>query len=229
MKVLPHFLRLVLITKYLPRRQLLLAFLCIGFMSACAQAPSKSMTVADRSAISRIRVQPHVEVPVAYLYGSPVGQTIAAGGGIMGAIASDHVKRAGQTEIGELARAHGFSLAGIVKDEFVRASATRRGMKFSGDEPAPQAHLSLKVKFYGFQQSHGWGSTMYPFMVVIATLQRPDGAVVWEATESVNAFHAENKQGYDYAQYTGDPEKVRQALARAAGIVSRALVSDLYK
>lgn len=211
------------------RLHLLCLALCVGLLAGCASAPSKLLTPADRLTLTRIKIHSQVEVPVAYLYGSPVGQTIAAGGGIIGAIASDHVKKAGKTEIQELAKSNGFSLAEILKNEFISASAAKREMKFSENELSPDAFLGLNVKFYGFQQAHGWSSTMYPYMVVSATIKRPDGSMAWEATESVNAFNSENKPGYDYAEYTGDPEKVRQALTRAAGIVSRAFVADLYK
>lgn len=164
-----------------------------------------------------------------YIHGAPVAQTIAAGGGIVGAIAADTAAKAPKTNVIEFATANGFPVSEIVKSEFVRAASAKGAMQFSETESSPSAYLSLTINGLGFGQSQGLGSTMYPLLNVTATLKRPDGAVVWQRTEFVSPLNGENKPGYEYPEYINNPQNMRTALTRVASIVSRALAADLHR
>lgn len=205
--------------------------LLVAILAGCASAPSVSLADKDRQTLTRIQVQSEVPLPPydVYIHGNPVAATIAAGGGIVGAIAADSAAKAPKTNVAEFAKANGFPLPEIVKSEFIRAAGARGVMVFSETEPQPNGILSLKVNAFGFGQAHGFGSTMYPLLNVTATLKRPDGSVAWQDTEFVSPLNSENKPGHEYAEYINDPENMRKALARAATIVSELLASDLYR
>lgn len=194
----------------------------------CA-APSVSFSTNDRQALTKVRVEPEVRMiqSVIQLQGNPIARNLANGGGWVAASAAEIAAKAPITNVSEFSRANGFSWESILKAEFISQANARGVIHFSEDEPSPHGYLTFTVNLIAFHQAHGLGSKMYPGTNITATLRRPDGSIAWQDTEFISALNPENTPGYEYEEYVANPEYVRSAMVRIAGLVSRLLVNDL--
>ena len=203
----------------------LCAALLVCILGACAGAPTVSVSAADRALIKTVNVKSDVAVP-AEIFFHGRAQSFAAIGGVIGAVAGQAAAQEPKAQLVDLMKSNGISMQDILKQEFIRASS-KGPITFAEGAAAPQAEVSLTVNVYGFGQTQGFSALLYPLLNVTATMKKPDGSIAWQKTEFASPLNSENNQGYEFEQYTKNPELIRQVLTNVSGVVSRMLAADL--
>lgn len=203
----------------------LCAALLVCILGACAGAPTVNVTAADRALIKKVNVKSDVVVP-ADIFFHGRAQSFAAVGGVIGAVAGQSLAQEPKAQLIDLMKSQGISMQDLLKQEFIRASA-KGPISFAEGASDPNAEVSFVVNIYGFGQTQGFSALLYPMLNVTATMKKPDGSIAWQKTEFASPLNSENNQGYEFEQYTKNPELIRQVLANISGVVSRMLVADL--
>jgi len=121
-------------------RHLFVLFLAAAILTGCGSVPSRSLSSADRAALTVIRVNPTVELPKEMFYHGRA-QSFAAVGGIVPALIADslEVTKEPAKAILVTMQKNGISLPEIVKAEFQRA-ANGQAMRFAENIDKPTAN-----------------------------------------------------------------------------------------
>ena len=197
-----------------------------SLLAACAGAPKIAISDTAKSSIHSVSIDPAVTVPPDLYYQGP-GQAAMMSLGIVGALASSATAETPKARIKAVMQEKQISVADIVATEFAKQGNAGTAMKFEvGSQPA-DARVTLAVNIYGISQSQGFGSTLYPMMNLSATMKKPDGTIVWQATDFVSPLNSDNKEGHTIEEYLTDPELLRKAYTNGSDLVARMLVSDL--
>ena len=86
------------------------------------------------------------------------------------------------------------------------------------------AEVKLQITTFGFMEHVQSSSQLKPMLVVMGTLVRPDGSVVWKGSSEVTALNSETPS-HTLEDYVKDPQSIREALTVAAKVA----VDDLVK
>lgn len=205
----------------------------VSVLAGCAGGPSVALSDADRAAIQTARVRNvTVTQPMSYqARGAGMGVVF----GIVGALAEAGARGASgpSDEATRLAAAIGPDNA-LIKDvakiEFIRAANARGGIQFvDGADQAAQASLDLTIDNYGLGRTHMLASEVVPMLTLSAKVTGPDGRVLWSESQFVSALNNENGQSYTVDDLLAQPQLLRAAFERTAGIAARKISEDLPK
>ncbi|MEJ2792739.1 hypothetical protein WAE56_04935 [Iodobacter sp. LRB] len=212
----------MLFTRFPQLAALILATLLAG----CAGGPTVRMSEADKANIKAVTMQAPPAIP-ADMFFHGRAQSFLSVGGLLGAAMAESVPKEPKEQLLETMKANGIDLSLIIKNEFFAASASRGLLTQADPGSMAQGDLSLTVNVYGFGQTQGFSSLLFPLLNVTATIKKPNGEIAWQKTEFAAPLNSENKYGYEFEQYIREPELLRKTLSNISGIVSRMLVDAL--
>lgn len=116
--------------------------------------------------------------------------------------------------------------AGIFRDSFVQQLKTVHGLPPVQDQGG-DAVFTLVVNMWGLAGSGNLTTpNLKPLLSISASLKRPDGTVLWTNNAHITNFGGGTVSATTEA-YLKDPDLLRDALSKAAGIVAKELVSTL--
>ena len=202
------------------------AFLLAPFISGCAGGPTINMSAADRASIKAVTMKTPPTLPPEMVFHGRA-QSFAAVGGLIGAALAESAAKEPKAQLLDAMKTNGVDLPSILKKEFFNAAQSKGVLTQANAGSMAQGDLTLTVNVYGFAQTQGFSSLLYPLLNVTATIKRPNGEVAWQKTEFATPQNAENKFGHEFGEYLKDPELLRKTLANISGIVSRMLVTAL--
>lgn len=115
----------------------------------------------------------------------------------------------------------------IFRQSFATSLASGSSFVVTDDQGPADAEVHLSVTMYGFGQTQGFSSVLYPTLSVAADMSTPDGRVVWKDKDFITPLSKQNSQGHTFEEYMGNPELVRATLQNVYSVLSNNLVDDL--
>ncbi len=203
-----------------------LALLATFVITGCAAPVSIGLSPEQRQSLKNVHVTPDVPKP-GQLYWRGTAQ--AWGAVLGGAIGAAFTHNSGATDAENMAKWLGenkIDVSEMVHAEAVSLLTQRKTYALVSADQA-DATLRLSVDMYGFNKTHPFGSNMNPLIRITGKLVRPNQDIVWQETEFVSDFAAENDQGQPMDTYLKEPEKLRAALAKASSVAVRRLLAKL--
>lgn len=191
-------------------------------LSGCAS--TTPLTMESRNAIQVVAVIPEVEMPDQLVYhggAQSIGLAFGLIGGVLGSVAS-----AGPAErFAAFMEESEIYVDQIVYSEFI-AEFDQAGLFTRKDSGSVDAEIRLEVQLYGLTQVHGLSSRLHPQIAVQSTMVDASGNVVWQEHHRVPPMGS-GVPAYSAAEYTENPELLREAMHAAARLVSRGLIDGI--
>lgn len=207
-------------------RTVQLAFIAIvALLTGCAGGPTVKMTATDRAAIKTVTMNAPPTLPAEMAF-SGRAQSFAAVGGVIGAALAANLADEPKAQLLQTMKANGINLPSILKTEFLATAKSRGLLAHAESSAVANGDLTLTVNVYGFGQTQGFSSLLYPLINVTATIKKPNGEIAWQRTDFAAPLNSENKYGYEFEQYIKEPELLRKTLTNISGIVSRMLLDS---
>jgi len=205
-----------------------IAALVLGsLLAGCAVGPTVNMNAADRATIKSVTMNTPPTLPAEMFFHGKAQSLGVAVGGLIGGVLAAVAAKEPKAQLVDAMKANGIDLPTILKTEFFAATASRRLLTQADSTAAAQGDLTLTINAYGFGQTQGFSSLLYPLLKVTATIKKPNGEIAWQRTDFALPLNSDNKFGYEFEQYLEEPELLRKTLTNISGIVSRMLVDDL--
>lgn len=195
-------------------------------LTACAGAPTVKLDQVSRQSIQSASIKSEVPMPADMFYQGPA-QSIGFGiGGLIGYAITQNMTSDKDAVKATLVK-NNIDVGQLVASEF--ATELRAAGKIplaEGGQPG-NAQFKFEVVVFGIGQTQGFASTLYPTLGVNGTLTSTDGKVLWQRYEYLTPLNKENSIGAEPEGYVKNPELLRSAFKKAAGIVSRMLIETL--
>lgn len=195
-------------------------------MAGCAGAPTVKFDQANKSALKSVSINKEVPIPTDIYYH---GRAQAIGMGLGGLLGSA-IASAGTSDkevIQQVLKKNNINVGDIVATSF--ASQLRDSGKFSlaDGSSAEDAQFQFEVVMYGLGKGSGFSSTLYPTMGINGSLKTKDGKVLWQRYEYITPLNKENSIGAAPETFAQNPDLLRQALTKAASVITKMFVDDL--
>ncbi|MBA4111528.1 MAG: hypothetical protein C0487_18255 [Leptothrix sp. (in: Bacteria)] len=201
--------------------------ICIALLlTACAGAPTVKLDPTSKQSIQSASIKTEVAMPADMFYQGPA-QSIGMGvGGLIGYAITQNMT-SDKDAVKATLTAHNINVGQLVASEFANELRSAGKIPLAEGSNAGNAEFKLEVVVFGIGQTQGFASTLYPTLGVNGTLTSKEGKVLWQRYEYVTPLNKENTIGAEPAAYVKDPELLRSAFKKAAGIVSRMLIETL--
>jgi len=191
----------------------------------CSASKTIQFSPHDRAEIKTISIDQNVVKPQEVYYHGPVQSWGGAFGAIGIAVGQSDAKDTKSLLLEFFDREH-IDIATIFADEFNK-QLSESGHFTSIVPQGGNATLKIEILLYGFGQSNGLSSKLYPLISANAKLVKPDGTIIWQKSEYVTPLNSDNSQGYKLEEYTNDPQKLRTAFSTASKIVIKMFLSNM--
>jgi hypothetical protein len=158
------------------------------------------------------------------MYYQGEGQTVGMMFGLIGTAVAQAAAKGPKAQIKVSMQESQIDLGQIIREqltaELVEASVFPSIVSEGGD-----AEFRLDVRLFGFAHSPG-SSKLKPMLVVLGSLVRTDGTVIWQQSDSVTNLTGQTPL-HTLKEYLENPEFIREAFTVAAKIVSNGLVKKM--
>lgn len=228
---------------------LFLSMMLVLTLSGCTSF--QAMSSADRARIHRLYVSDTVKMPDSMFYwdrarsvavGIGAGVGVAAGAGSsssstkgaligvgagMGAVVGEQMSHEPSQKILQAMHSSLIDIGALVRQDLMD-ELVRTGKMELVDEPGKaDATLVLEVEMYGFGQTQGFSSILYPVLRVDARIADTADKRVWQKADYIVPLSKKNKKGNTFEEYLQNPRKIRENFSIASKAVAGNIVAEL--
>jgi hypothetical protein len=175
-----------------------------------------------KGAIRSVSIDKSVPTPKDIFYHSTT-QGMSADLPLVGGLLANIAAARGTAQLERAMLNGGIDPGQILREQF--ESGLRSAGVFSSIlSEGGDAEVKLQIITFGFMEDVPSSSQLKPILVVMGTLVRPDGSVVWKGSSDVTALNSDTPS-HTLEEYVKDPQSIREALTVAAKVA----VDDLVK
>lgn len=220
----------------------------VALFSGCAS--TRSMSPHDRLAINTLYVNNNVTLPEKMLYwdrtssmavGIAAGLGAAAGGGksayrqgaytgtgvAVGFAVGELLAQGPSQTIVQRMKESGISVGDIVRHELMAAMRANAKMDMAESPESADAVMTVKVNVYGFNQTQGFSSLLYPTLNVSVSIADHTGREVWKQHDFITPLNKRNTVAHTFEEYVGNPALLKEAFTEASKVVAEWLVEKI--